>query len=240
MFPSSHGAKAFPLLIPALPSFYGTQFPSDAHSAFIDELLAPFHGLLFTGSVSNLHPALYGTDHEPLPPHDTERDNTTLPVILRAIELGIPFLCICKGVQELVVAAGGTLHPRVWEVPGHKDHREDKEAAIDEQYTYSAHKVEVLEGGVLEGILGTGEKGVNSLHSQGIATPGPKLRVEARSTEDGLIEAVSVPGHPFAVGVQWHPEWRFWDNPDSAKLFDAFGDAVRKYAEKERSRKGGV
>ena len=138
------------------------------------------------------------------------------------------------------MATGGTLHPRVWEVPGHRDHREDKKAGIEEQYTYSAHKIEVLSGGVLERILGTGEHGVNSLHSQGIASVGPGVRVEAKSTEDGLIEGVSVSGHPWGVGVQWHPEWRFWENGDSGKLFDAFGEAVRTFAEKKRSRKGGV
>ncbi|KAI9016166.1 peptidase C26 [Hyaloraphidium curvatum] len=241
----SNGAKCLPLLIPAIPDFYGTEFvPSGAgpDSDFIDELLAPFDGLLFTGSVSNLHPSLYDSDHEPLPPHDPHRDNTTLPLIRRAIAKGIPFLCICKGIQELNVACGGKLHPRVWEVPGMRDHREDKHAPIEDQYSYSAHDVEIVPGGVLESIFGAGEGGaprtlhVNSLHSQGIAVPGssPKLRVEARSVPDNLVEALSVENHPFGVGVQWHPEWRFWDQEDSAKLFAVFGKKVREHAMKRR------
>lgn len=236
-----------PLIIPALPDFYDTSFlpgtPNQPHSDFIDELLKPFDGLLFTGSVSNLHPELYGADHAPLPPHDTHRDNTTLPLLRRAIALGIPILCICKGIQELNVACGGKLYPRVWEVPGMNDHREDNKAPIQDQYNYEAHKVMIEAGGKLATLFGEKrELGVNSLHSQGIAEVGanPPLRIEAKSIPDGLVESISVEGHPFAVGVQWHPEWRFWENEDSAKLFEAFGEAVREHAEKRRARKGGV
>ena len=92
-----------------------------------------------------------------------------------------------------------------------------------------AHKISITPGGVLQNILGKREIMVNSIHRQGIASLAPLLSVEAVAP-DGVIEAVSVKGaKSFTLGTQWHPEFKAWDNPDSVKLFTAFGEAVRAY-----------
>jgi len=124
------------------------------------------------------------------------------------------------------VAFGGTLHQRLQDLPGHLDHREDESTPLDMQYG-PAHEVMLEPGGALREIAGQDRLQVNSLHSQGIQTLGKGLTVEARAP-DGVIEAFRVAGAPtFALGVQWHPEWQFAQNPFSRALFAAFGEASR-------------
>lgn len=216
----SHGALCQPLLIPAL----GDWWQADA-------LLDRLDGLLFTGSPSNLDPSHYGL---PLamttPPLDPARDATTLPLLKAALRRGIPVFAICRGFQELNVALGGTLHPRVQEVTGRMDHREPKEAPIEVQYA-PVHPVALTPGGLFARITGADSIQVNSLHQQGIDRLAPGLVAEAVAP-DGLIEGVRYTTGPgFAIGAQWHPEWRFWENPAYAALLSAFGDAVRNYAD---------
>jgi putative glutamine amidotransferase len=186
-------------------------------------LLDRFDGLLLTGSPSNVHPSQYGG--EPSHPeilHDPERDATTLPLIREAVRRDLPILAICRGIQELNVALGGTLHQRVHEVPGRLNHRSRKDSP-DGPYG-PAHSVALTPGGLLALLAGTAEVMVNSLHSQGIDRPAPRLRVEAMAP-DGQIEAVSLLGARFVVGVQWHPEYKVLENPLSKALFSAFADA---------------
>ena len=183
-------------------------------------VLDALDGLLLTGSPSNVHPSEYGD--EPLDAeilHDPERDATTLPLIREAVRRDLPVLAICRGIQELNVALGGTLHQRVHEVPGRLNHRYRKESP-DGAYG-PAHLVTLTVGGMLAGLAGSLEVMVNSLHSQGIDCPAPRLRVEAVAP-DGQIEGVSLPGARFVVGVQWHPEFKALENPFSAALFAAF------------------
>lgn len=214
----SDGAGALPVLLPAL-----------GEGGDPAAVLARLDGLLFTGSPSNVHPDQYGgAQSEPGTLHDRDRDATTLPLLRAALAAGVPVLGICRGFQELNVALGGTLHQKVQEVPGLNDHREDHDLPLDGQYA-PAHPVLLTPGGWLAGVTGAERLMVNSLHQQGIDRLAPGLVVEARA-EDGLIEAVRVDGPGFAVAVQWHPEWRFQDNPASAALLRAFGDAVRAYA----------
>lgn len=210
------GADALPVLIPV------TATPLERA-----ELLATVDGLLFTGSPSNVAPKHYGGT----PPRegvlqDERRDATTLPLLTEAIAAAVPTLCICRGFQELNVARGGTLFQHVEEQPGRLDHREDKHAALDVQYG-PAHDVAVRPGGLLHRIVGRERFAVNSLHGQGIDRLGDGLAAEA-TAPDGQIEAVSLPAAPgFLLGVQWHPEWRFWENAESAAIFRAFGQALR-------------
>ena len=183
-------------------------------------VLDALDGLLLTGSPSNVHPSEYGD--EPLDAeilHDPERDATTLPLIREAVRRDLPVLAICRGIQELNVALGGTLHQRVHEVPGRLNHRYRKESP-DGAYG-PAHLVSLTAGGMLAGLAGSLEVMVNSLHSQGIDCPAPRLRVEAVAP-DGQIEGVSLPEARFVVGVQWHPEFKALENPFSAALFAAF------------------
>lgn len=215
-------AGALPLIVPRLE-------PSE-YSAALD--LA--HGILLTGSPSNVHPALFGqTVHNPDLPLDPERDAWTLPLTLLAVQRGMPLLAICRGSQELNVAFGGSLHQAVQEVPGYADHRDDPDAPIDVQYG-PAHEVAVVEGGLLQRITGRSGFTVNSLHGQGVDRLAPGLRVEA-TAPDGLVEAFSVAAAPgFALAVQWHPEWQAAHNPVSLALLRAFGQAIDAYRERRK------
>jgi putative glutamine amidotransferase len=180
-------------------------------------------GLLLTGSPSNVHPSHYGaTPSHPDTLHDRERDATTLPLLREAIRRDLPILAICRGIQELNVALGGTLYQRVHELPGRLNHRSQKDSP-DGPYG-PAHSVALVPGGFLAQLAGTADVMVNSLHSQGIDRPAPELRVEAVAP-DGQIEAVSLPGARFVVGVQWHPEYKVLENSLSRALFSAFAQA---------------
>lgn len=218
----SHGAGCLPFLLPALGDWFD-----------VAEVLDRVDGLFLTGSPSNLHPKHYGLPDElATPPVDPHRDATTLPLLRAALDRGMPVFVVCRGFQELNVALGGTLHPRVQEVPGLRDHREDKDQPVEVQYG-PAHPVRLTQGGRFAALTGQSELTVNSLHQQGIDRLAPGLDVEA-TAPDGLVEGVSVRGHPFALGTQWHPEWRFWEDPASTALFAAFGQAVRDHAGRSR------
>jgi putative glutamine amidotransferase len=129
------------------------------------------------------------------------------------------------------VAFGGTLWQKLHEVEGLRDHREDEQAPLEDQYG-PAHEVELTRGGLLQRLAGKDRITVNSLHSQGVQTLGRDLDIEAHAP-DGVVEAFRVRNAPsFAVAVQWHPEWHFSQNPFSVALFAAFGEAARERAQK--------
>jgi putative glutamine amidotransferase len=184
-------------------------------------------GLMFNGSPSNVAPMRYGADFDATPDfHDPERDATTLPMIRAALDRGMPVLCICRGLQELNVALGGTLYQEVHKIPGRMDHRAGE--GTREQLFAIKHKV-ALSGRMAE-VCGALEIDVNSLHGQGIDQLAPGLVVEAVAP-DGTIEAVRVAGaKSFAIAVQWHPEWEVMHFADRKKLFAAFGAACADYA----------
>lgn len=219
----SDGADALPFMIPAL----GDRLAADS-------ILARLDGLLLTGSPSNVEPHHY--DGEPSRPgtlHDPHRDETTLTLIERALEVGVPLFAICRGYQELNVVLGGSLHQHVEEQPGYHDHRENTDDPLDVQYGPS-HEVHLVEGGMLYKLAGADTVTVNSLHSQGIARLADGVTVEAVA-DDGLIEAFIVDGAPgFTLAVQWHPEWKVTENPFSLAMFRTFGDACRTYASRRK------
>jgi putative glutamine amidotransferase len=191
----------------------------------ITAVLDLLDGILLTGSPSNVHPHEYGS--EPLDAeilHDPARDATTLPLIREAVRRDLPVLAICRGIQELNVALGGTLHQRLRDMPDRISHRPRK-GSPEGPYA-PAHAVTLTPGGVLATLAGADEIIVNSLHSQGIDRPAPGLRIEAVAP-DGQIEGVSLPLARFVVGVQWHPEYKVAENPVSSALFSAFGRACR-------------
>jgi putative glutamine amidotransferase len=208
-------AEAIPLLIPSL------------GERDFDQLLDMLDGILLTGSPSNVEPHRYaGPASDPESLHDPHRDATTLPLIPHAIAAGVPLFAVCRGFQEMNVAFGGTLWQKVQDVPGMRDHREDKEQPLEVQYA-SAHEVELVAGGSLQRLAGTDRALVNSLHSQGVQTLGRDLEIEARAP-DGLVEAFRVRSSPgFTLAVQWHPEWQVMKNSFSRAMFAAFGDAAR-------------
>jgi putative glutamine amidotransferase len=212
-------AECLPVLIPAVG-------PRTDCTALLDRL----DGLLLTGSPSNVEPHHYGG-----PPsmegtlHDPDRDATTLPLIREAVRRDMPILAICRGIQELNVALGGTLHQRIFEMPERFNHRRRRRDMTTEERYAPSHPVMLTRGGRLAELIGAAaeiplEIMVNSLHGQGIDRPAAGLLVEAVAP-DGQIEAVSLPGARFVVGVQWHPEYRAAENPMSRALFSAFAHA---------------
>jgi putative glutamine amidotransferase len=217
-------ALCLPVMIPAL-----------ADVMALDALLDHFDGIVITGAPSNVHPPHYGEQpsvaHEP---YDHARDATTLRLIEKVLTRGMPLFCICRGFQELNVVMGGTLETELQETEGRIDHRAPRSDDVDVRYA-PAHVINIRPGGVLEQILGKREAMVNSIHRQGIKRLAKGLAVEA-TAPDGIIEAVSVrDAKGFAIGTQWHPEFKAPNNPDSVKLFTAFGDAVRTYARTRRA-----
>jgi putative glutamine amidotransferase len=217
--PARYGAAlmdasgAIPILIPP---------EGDAMLPLLDRV----DGIMFNGSLSNVMPMRYGADFDATPDdHDPERDATTLPLIHAALERGIPFLGICRGMQELNVALGGTLFQEVHNIPGRMDHR----AGDGERRFELKHSVTL--SGELARISSAAEIQVNSLHGQAIDQLAQGLVVEAVAP-DGTIEAVRVEGaKSFAIAVQWHPEWEVMHFLDRQRLFNAFGEACRTYAQ---------
>ena len=208
------GAGAVPVMLPPL---------GEAEIAALDRL----DGLLVPGSPSNVHPKLYDGGASATPDfHDPDRDATALPLVRAALARGMPVLAICRGIQELNVALGGTLHQQVHELAGRRDHRGGP-GTLSERY---GPKHSIALSGELARMLGATEITVNSVHGQAIDRLAPGLVVEAVAP-DGTIEAVRVAtASGFAFGVQWHPEWAYGDNPHSLALFAAFGAACRAFA----------
>ena len=194
----------------------------------LDALLSVAHGVLLTGSQSNVHPSHFGeTVHDESLPLDVARDGWTLPLIPKALALGMPLFAICRGFQEVNVALGGSLHQAVQEQPGFSDHR--GAGGPPELHYAEAHPVQIHVGGLLAALLGTADIKVNSSHGQGVKTLAPGLRIEA-TAPDGIIEAFSAEAAPgFNLSLQWHPEWRAACNPISTALFVAFGRACVDY-----------
>lgn len=215
------GAQVTPLLVPAL---------GDAME--LDAVLEAVHGVMATGSKSNVYPALYGGDaSEANGPYDHARDATSLPLIRGAIERGIPVLAICRGMQELNVVLGGTLQSEIQERPAGWDHRTPQADNRDERFALR-QDIDVAPGSCLAGIAGDGVLRVNSLHRQAVDVLAGSLVADAMA-EDGIIEAVSAADRrTFVLGVQWHPEYWVKSDPASAAIFRAFGDAVHRHAKR--------
>lgn len=160
---------------------------------------------------------------------DHARDAMTLTLIRKVVARGMPLFCICRGFQELNVVMGGSLETELQRGEGRLDHRAPKSEDVTVRYAL-AHDVAITKGGMLERVLGKPATRVNSIHRQGVKKLAPGLIAEA-TAPDGVIEAVSVKdAKGFAFGTQWHPEYRAAENPDSVKLFEAFGTAVEAYA----------
>ena len=212
------GAGGYPVAVPVL----GNDFD-------VAEILERLDGLLLTGSPSNVEPKHYkGNASKPGTLHDPERDQAALSLIPAAVKAGLPLIAVCRGFQEMNVSFGGTLHQAVHEMPGFEDHREDKSQPLDSQYAPS-HEVRFTPGGLLEKVSGKRSAMVNSVHSQGVDTLAEALAVEAVAP-DGLIEAFVVRDAPgFTLAMQWHPEWKTRENELSMAIFQAYGEAARRY-----------
>lgn len=201
----------------------------------IDELVGVVDGVMLTGGRANVHPTRFRTDPHPRhEPYDEGRDDLALALIEVCVARGVPIFGVCRGLQEMNVAYGGTLHPEIRELPGRMNHRmprlETGEIHPDPAVIFAdRHEVTLVPGGVFAQLLGRETIRVNSLHGQGILEPGARIVVEGVA-EDGTIEAIRIADAPgFALGVQWHAEADAQDNAVNRTLFQAFGHAVAEH-----------
>ncbi|WP_119422763.1 gamma-glutamyl-gamma-aminobutyrate hydrolase family protein [Desertibaculum subflavum] len=216
----------------ALPMmFAGTPDVTD-----IAALLDVVDGVVLTGARANVHPTRFGCEPDPRhEPYDLCRDEVALGVSQACIARGVPLFGICRGLQEMNVAFGGTLHPEIRELDGRMNHRaprlDNGEFHPDPLVVFAdRHDVKLVPGGAFATLLGCETIRVNSLHGQGIEEPGKRIIVEGVA-EDGTIEAIRIAEAPgFALGVQWHAEYDPQTNPINRKLFQAFGTAAAEHA----------
>ena len=220
------GAGALTAILPAHIASAGGAWSDPAD---FSDMLDRLDGLFLTGAVSNVAPERYGaTLADPASPADPARDHASLALVREAVQRGLPLLGICRGFQEINVALGGTLHQAVHAVPGLLDHREPFGVPVDAQYV-SAHEVAFAPAGLLRAVSGMTGARVNSLHGQGVDRLAPTLAIDA-TAPDGLVEAFRLDrADQFLLGVQWHPEWAFREDPLSIAIFRAFGAAARAY-----------
>jgi putative glutamine amidotransferase len=175
--------------------------PDAALTAEPDEALDLLDGLMLAGG-ADIDPASYGAERDP---HTVEtfpeRDVFEIALTRRAIERGIPFLGICRGMQLLNVAFGGTLHQHLPELFGHHEHRK----ALG-SFDGADHDVRLVPGSLAARAAGEELHGTKSHHHQGVDRVGEGLVVTGVATLDELPEAIELPEHEFVLGVQWHPE----------------------------------
>jgi putative glutamine amidotransferase len=204
-------AGGLPVLIPTILS----------EEDFYD-LYSRLQGIMFTGGGDVSLKYFDGADHVRISFVDESRDVAEISLLKKAVDDGKPLLGICRGVQVMNVALGGTLFTHIAEqVKGALDH--DYPGDL---FTAIVHPVNVDETARAAEIFGETLLHVNSLHHQGLKDIAPSLKV-AGHAPDGIVEIVEIPDHPYAVGVQWHPEW-LTDQPVMRRLFKSFVDAAGK------------
>jgi putative glutamine amidotransferase len=206
-------AGAAPLLIPAV-----------TDERLLRSIYVSLDGLVLSGG-GDVHPIHFGEAlHEKCEPVLPERDETELALARWAVDDGKPLLAICRGIQVLNVALGGSLYQDIEDqIPRAERHRWYPDYPRD----LLSHTVAVTPETRLARVLGTVSLGVNSMHHQALKDVAPGLIVVARAP-DGVIEGLDVDGHPFALGVQWHPEELAAGDPAQQGLFDALVEACRE------------
>ena len=207
-------ADAVPLIIPT------HQSPDNA-AEIVDRLDA----VLLTGSNSNIEPRHYGSTDPGQAPVDSARDTLSTALIKAAITAGKPVFGICRGLQEINVALGGTLRD-MRSGGGAGNHHAEDDVGLDEMFAH-AHPLEIAPRSVLAGVVGSAPIAVNSVHFQAIDRLAPGLEVNA-SGPGNVIEAISAADTPAPVfAVQWHPEWRPQERPHDLAFWRFVGKAAR-------------
>jgi putative glutamine amidotransferase len=206
--------------------------PPQADEEALRAVSARLDGLLLSGG-GDIDPTRYGEELLSVcGPIEPERDALEIPLAQIALEEGKPIFGICRGMQLLNVATGGTLYQDITaQRPEMAPHpTTDYQGRRDQ----TAHEIDIQPGSLLASITDTTHHAVNSFHHQALKRLGSGVEILAWS-EDGLPEAMAVAGHPFALAVQFHPEELVFVDPASQRLFDAF---VRACAERMRSAQG--
>jgi putative glutamine amidotransferase len=178
-------------------------------------------GMLFTGGGDVSLDYFKGEEHPRIGEVDTARDVTEIQLMRAAVDDGKPILGICRGAQVMNIALGGTLYTHIYDqLPGALDH-----AYPGDLRRVLVHPVNVDESSRSAEIFGETLLQVNSLHHQGLKDLAPGVRAAGYSP-DGLVELIELPDHPYAVAVQWHPEW-LTDQLSTRRLFTSFVDAAQ-------------
>jgi len=186
-------------------------------------ILEHLDGLLLSGG-GDILPALFGEQDSGLLWFvDERRDRAELALARWALAEKLPLLAICRGIQVLNVATGGTL---VQDIPTQVPDALSHSIIAGRPKSSVAHTVEVAAGSRLAALVGAGELGVNSAHHQAVKDVGTGLVVTARAP-DGIIEGLEIPDHPFCVGVQWHPEAMVESHPVMRRLFEGLIEAAQ-------------
>ncbi|MGD9330254.1 MAG: gamma-glutamyl-gamma-aminobutyrate hydrolase family protein [Desulfobacterales bacterium] len=207
---------AVPLIIPVIPG-----------AAVLAQLFQQIDGLLLIGG-PDLDPVHYGQSaHAGLRKVTPARDRVEMQVARWALQADLPVMAICRGMQVLNVAMGGTLWQDIAsQLPQAAKH--DFHPEYPEEYL--AHRIKPQVDSRLAAVLGGEDVPVNSLHHQAVDRIGKGLRPVAYAP-DGIIEAVEGIDAGWIVGVQWHPEWLVEKDPRMVALFKAFGDACWKHGQ---------
>lgn len=195
--------------------------------ANVDKLLSIIDGILLSGGV-DVDPYLYG--EKPITTIgkiDPARDLFEMALTNSAIRREIPILAICRGIQVLNVAAGGTLYQDITtQITNPIKHKWYTSEGLDVPPNYPTHIVKIKSGSRLHKIFGREILRVNSFHHQSVKDVGRRF-VATAWAEDGVIEAIEYIGESFILGVQWHPEWMI--NSEMIKLFEEFVKAAAEH-----------
>jgi len=197
--------------------------PPHLEEAKLRAIFERIDGLLLSGG-GDIQPALFGEEDSGLLwGVDEHRDRTELALARWAMAETVPLLAICRGIQILNVVAGGTL---IQDIPTQVINALSHRSVAGNPRAEVAHTVTVEAGSRLAVLVGAGELGVNSAHHQAVKTVAPGLVVTARAP-DGVIEGLERPGHPFCVGVQWHPEAMTESYPVMRRLFEGLVEVAQ-------------
>lgn len=180
---------------------------------FLQYVVEEFDGFLFCGG-DDIDPALYGETNTGSKNICSVRDGFELAVFDAIWASGKPIFGICRGIQMMNVALGGSMHQHIY------GHSQETPKTLFEQ------KILITDGGLLHSILNKNEIFTNTFHHQCVKELGRGLVIDAMS-DDGYIEAIHLEGHKFCLGVQWHPEYCYGIDDASTKIFDAFIKACR-------------
>lgn len=228
-----HGAAE--RYIEVLADLYGCmpiQIPAIGDRINYDDLAARLDGLMLTGGRANMEPYHFGgAPFPPDEPIDPGRDATVIGMIRACVAAEVPIFGSCRGIQEMNVALGGSLHYRVHMIDGKLDHRMPRGRNVPREEVFKLrHGIEMAEGSSFAEMAGATKVMVNSLHAQAIDRLASDLQVEAVST-DGIIEGVRLKNDTtFTVGVQWHAETDPEGHRLSGRLFEEFVAAAVKRA----------